>query len=198
MKRQDSDRATRPRGRKKKTEVKYLTEQQVEALFRAITDLRDRAIFRIAYHRGLRAREVGMLQVSDFRTKTERLYVHRLKGSNSGEYHLTAHEVRALKAWLKVRGWEPGVLFPSRRGRGISQQMLDVLMKRYGAAAGVPAELRHFHVLKHSCATHLFARGEHVEDVQDHLGHVNIQNTMIYAKITNRRRDERGARLKDW
>jgi hypothetical protein len=26
--------------------------------------------------------------------------------------------------------------------------------------------------------------------IQDHLGHVNIQNTMIYVQITNKRRDQ--------
>lgn len=179
-------------------EVQYLTEEEIERLFAAIRSPRDLAIFRVAYHRGLRASEIGLLQLSDYDQKSDRLTVRRLKGSRGGQYHLTKNEVRALRAWLRVRGSNPGPLFPSRLGKPISQQMLDVLMKRYGEAAGIPREKRHFHVLKHSTATHLLNRGEPIEDVQDHLGHVNIQNTMLYARITNKRRIERDRRLRDW
>lgn len=75
--------------------------------------------------------------------------------------------------------------------------MLDVLMKKYGEEAGIPEKLRHFHVLKHTCATHLLSKGFHVEQVQDWIGHANIQNTMIYGHITNARRDEMAEQLRD-
>ena len=177
---------------------KYLTPDEIARLFSVIASPRDRAIFRLAYHRGLRAGEIGRLQLADFRPREERLYVHRLKGSISGEYRLCDNELRALRAWLRLRGAAPGPLFLSRRGRGISQQMLDVLMKRYGALAAIPQAKRHMHALKHSCGTHLLERGESLEDVQDHLGHANIQNTLIYARFTNPRRQAREQRLRHW
>ena len=34
--------------------------------------------------------------------------------------------------------------------------------------------------------------------IQDHLGHANIQNTMKYVQIANKRRDEFADRLGDW
>ena len=64
--------------------------------------------------------------------------------------------------------------------------------------AGLPAKLRHFHILKHSCATHLLDKGFNIEQVQDWLGHVNIQSTLVYAKITNKRRQEMAEQLEDW
>jgi hypothetical protein len=36
------------------------------------------------------------------------------------------------------------------------------------------------------------------EGLQDHLGHHNIQNTLIYAKFTDARRQQRDKRLRDW
>jgi integrase/recombinase XerD len=75
--------------------------------------------------------------------------------------------------------------------------MLDVLMKRYGTMADIPEKLRHFHVLKHSCATHLLSKGFHVEQVQDWVGHADIRNTMIYAHLTNARRQEMAEQLRD-
>lgn len=178
--------------------IKYLTEEETAKFFKSIDSTRDRAIFMVMYKRGLRASEIGMLQLSDWQIARDRIVFNRLKGSNGGEYHLTAAEVKALKSWLKERGSEPGPLFPSRKGSAISRKMLDVLMKAYGAKAGIPKEKMHCHAFKHACGTHLLERGESLEDVQDHLGHVNIQSTLVYAKFRNSRRQARDRRLRDW
>lgn len=178
--------------------IKYLTPEELERLFRVITSARDRAIFRLGYHRGLRASEVSLLQLADYRQTAGRLFVHRLKQGHPGEYAITEAETKALRSWLKERGDEPGPIFTTRQGNGISQQMLDILMKRYCALAKIPRDKAHFHALRHSCATSLMDRGEDIAIVQDHLGHANISNTSIYAQITNKRRDTVGARLKKW
>src|SRR5581483_5181424 len=185
------------RRRRKKPAPQYLQEDEIARLFRAITSVRDRAIFRLAYHAGLRASEIGLLDLRDYDPRTDRINVTRLKGSNSGQHHMVREEARALRAWLKERGNAPGAIFPSRRGLPISRKMLDVLAMRYGAKAGIPERLRHFHVLKHSCATHLLNKGINVELVQDWLGHADIRNTMEYARVSNRRRDEMAIALKD-
>lgn len=189
--------APKRKGRKKDT-VKYFSEEQTERFFAVIKNPRDLAMFRVIYHRGLRASELGRIQLSDWNRDRDRLRFSRLKGSNGGEYLLTSREVRALRSWLKVRGTDPGALFPSREGKGISQRMLDVLMKKYGQLAGLPRELCHTHTLKHSCATHLLNRGESIEDVQDHVGHVSIASTLVYAKYSSRRREVKDKRLRDW
>lgn len=178
--------------------VQYLTMDEWVRLLKVITSPRDRALFVVAYHRGLRASETAGLQMSDVRLKDERIQINRCKGSASGEFHLCSSESRALKAYFKIRGYEPGPVFLSREGHGVSQQMQDVLMKRYGALAMIPVQKRHIHCLKHTCATHLLERGESLEDVQDHLGHRNPQNTQIYAKFTSPRRQARDKRLRDW
>jgi len=180
---------TKPKKRRKDV-IKHLSEDEVARLFSVIDSVRDRAMFQIAYRSGLRASEVGMLQLRDYDAKADKIFVHRLKGSNSGEHHLVREEARALRAWLKVRGSAPGVIFQSQQRRPISREMLHRLMKKYGAAAGVPPSLRHFHVLKHCCATHLLSKGFGVERVQDWIGHASIQSTMEYAKVTNARRDD--------
>src|SRR6059058_1404806 len=119
------------------------------------------------------------------------------EGSNSGEHHLMREEARALRAWLQVRGSFAGTIFLSKQKRPIDRTTLHLLMKKYGAAAGVPEKLRHFHVLKHCCATHLLSKGFGVERVQDWIGHANIQSTMEYAKVTNARRDDMAQQLKE-
>lgn len=178
--------------RARRTEtIKFLTLDETRRLFRCITDKRDKAIFLLAYRHGLRASEIGLLRVDDLDLKRLRVMLHRLKGSLSGEHPLQADEARALKAWLKHRDTDSPILFPSRRGLPISRQMLDVLMKQYGEEAMVPKEKRHFHVLKHSSATHLLDAGADLRFVQDWLGHSNIQNTVIYTSLVSTSREQK-------
>ena len=193
-----AEKAVPKKAKRKPETVKYWTEQEWKRFLELVPSPMYRAAFVVAYHRGLRATETRQLQLADLRLKDDRLQVNRLKGSASGEYHLSSSESRALKAWLKIRGMDPGPLFRTRVGTGPSQQMQDRLIKRYGAAAGIAPEKCHVHCLKHSCATHLLARGESLEDVQDHLGHRSIKSTEVYAKFTSARRQARDKRLRDW
>jgi site-specific recombinase XerD len=44
--------------------------------------------------------------------------------------------------------------------------------------------IRKFHCSKHSIAMHFLDAGAEPAFVKDWLGHANIQNTMIYARLT--------------
>ena len=187
--------------RRKPAIPQFLTAEETAALFAAVVagrNVRDVALFEVAYHRGLRASEVGLLQLNHLRLAHRRLFVTRLKGGRSGEFPLTDREVRALRAWVKERGSTPGPLFPSRNSRPISRRRLDELMKEYGTAAQLPEAKRHFHCLRHSCATDLVERDVDIVLIQDHLGHADIRNTQIYARVSERKRRQIGELLKDW
>src|SRR3989475_13303355 len=116
-----------------------LTEDELARLFAAIHSVRDRAIFQLAYRAGLRASEVGLLQLRDYDPKADRIFIHRLKGSNSGHHHLVRDEARALRAWLKVRGSYPGPIFLSKRKRPIRSVFQRGLTKTtFGAVCSRP------------------------------------------------------------
>ena len=123
----------------------------------------------------------------------------RLKGGHAGEYVLSDREAKALPGYLRKRGRDGGSLFRSRQGT-ITRRRLDQLMKKYGAAAGVPPDKRHFHCLRHSCATSLLSKHRQtIDKVKDILGHEDIPNTMIYAQVTNAERTRVGEELqKAW
>ena len=50
-------------------------------------------------------------------------------------------------------------------------------------------------ILKHSIATHLLDAGADLSFVKDWLGHANIQNTTIYARLTSGTRDATARKL---
>jgi integrase len=180
----------------------YLTRSEKDRLFNVIKSPRDRAIFRLVYHRGLRASEPGLLKLSDWNDRDRLLFVRRGKNSIERDYRLTAVERTALRAWLKIRGNEPGPLFPSRQeragGLGIHRNRLDQLLREYCAKAGIRPEKAHMHVLKHSCGTHLSELGVSADAIQDCLGHRAASSTQVYMHFSQRRRDEIAARLENW
>ncbi len=163
--------------------IKFLTPDELTRLIGSITNKRDRAIFLTAYRHGLRAGEVGLLQVTDLDLKRLRIMLHRTKNSLSGEHPLQPDEAKALKAYLRSRKHDSPVLFLSNRADPISRRTLDWLMKKYGRQANIPPDKQHFHVLKHTIATHLLDTGADLRFVQDWLGHRNIQNTTIYTSL---------------
>jgi integrase/recombinase XerD len=181
----------------------YLTIPEKERFFQAIESPRDRALFRLLYHHGLRASEIKKLEFSDYRPgstlELDRILIHRLKGSISGEYAVVPAAAFAMRAWIRRRGIRPGPLFPSRFGTAISRIRIFELMQRYCAAAQIPPEKSHPHCLKHTCCTHLISdQRESIMDVREHVGHVNIRNTMIYAELTPEATEARARRLKGW
>lgn len=176
----------------------YLEPDEIKRLFAVITSKRDRAIFRLVYHRGLRAHEPGIIHYSDFRDRDGVLYVRRGKGSISREHSLIREELLVLRAWIKERGAKPGPMFPSRQGGAITRQRLDQLMKIYCRAAGIRSEKAHMHALKHSCGTHLSERGNSAAAIQDWLGHRDSKSTDIYTHFSASRRAESVEKNRDW
>jgi site-specific recombinase XerD len=175
--------------------IQVLTQEEVQRLFDVITTKRDRVLFRVAYRYGLRASEIGLLNRRDADLRTGRLTVHRLKGSLSGVYPMQPDTQKLLKAYLRSREDVSPYLFVSNRQVPISRYTLWHLMQTYGEAANLPPERRTFHILKHSIATHLLDAGADLAFVRDWLGHANIQNTLMYARITTVKRDTEARRL---
>jgi site-specific recombinase XerD len=91
-----------------------------------------------------------------------------------------------VRAYLAVRPADRcPYLFRGRlRGRQpLSEEAINYLFQRYAVAAGLPRELCHAHVLRHSIGVHLATAGWDIADVQWWLGHKDIESTTIYFQV---------------
>lgn len=166
---------------------KYLTQEEVRRLFRAIEEPRDRLIFLIVYLYGLRVGEVALLERGDIDLGRSRIIVRRLKNGYSAERPLFSSIVRlARRYFADTAGVDGDPLFPGREGP-LRKRQIQSLFARYRDGAGLSKRYT-CHCLRHSIATHLLDAGCSLEFVQDHLGHRSIRSTSIYARITDSRR----------
>ncbi|MBW2063365.1 MAG: tyrosine-type recombinase/integrase [Deltaproteobacteria bacterium] len=167
---------------------KYMTQEEVEQFFSTIEDQRDKALFSLIYHYGLRVGEATLLNLADVDLRRNKILIKRIKGGVSGEKPLWKDTKRLLKTYLQKRNGNNKALFTGRQGR-LGRRRIQQLFIHYARKASFKNGYS-VHSLRHSIAVHILDAGEAIEFVQDHLGHRNVQNTQIYSKISDRKRKE--------
>jgi integrase/recombinase XerC/integrase/recombinase XerD len=153
-------------------------------------ELRDRAVFELAYAGGLRAAELTDLDVSSVDFDGEQVRVEG-KGGKTRIVPIGEPAVRALAAWLeRGRGTlappEQRSLFVSRTGKRLSTSDLRRRLSAWASKAGLPPGI-HPHSLRHSFATHLLDGGADLRSIQELLGHASVSTTQIYTKVESER-----------
>src|SRR5437879_12167986 len=119
-------------------EITCLTQDEVRRLFAVISGKRDRALFQLAYHHGLRASEVSLLQRDVVHAKQGRIYIPRVKGSIAKTYPLQPEDLRLVRAYLRTREDDSPYLFISARGIRLARRSYSDLMQKYCQRAGLP------------------------------------------------------------
>lgn len=170
-----------------------LSPESVDKLLNAprTTDrfyLRDRALLETLYATGCRASEVVHLKLTDLYLDSQFCKCFG-KGNKQRVVPLGEPAVLALRGYLNE---QRGVLvraapdadwvFVSRGGRGLTREMLWILVKKYVRRTGLPTKVSP-HTLRHSFATHLLAGGADLRTVQELLGHASIRTTQHYTHV---------------
>lgn len=181
--------ADAPRFRRRVRAV--LSPEQVAAILATCDNswfgLRDRALIELTYSAGLRCSEVLGVNLSHLSLAESEGEVHVTgKGSIEAAVPFGASAATALRAWLAVRGEEPGALFLSRLNRRLSERTFRVMLAERGRRAGIPPRV-HPHALRHACASHMHAGGADAFVIQELLRHRHISTTLIYTRVTRTR-----------
>lgn len=174
----------------KRGRMVILTPPEMLALLKAARkrSIRDWAMILLAYRHGLRASEVCGIKMADMDLKSGSISIRRLKGSLHSIQPLYQHrgqplldETAALRAWLHTRTADGSdYLFTSQKGGKLDRTQFFRNFQTVAESAGLSAEKRHPHVLKHSLASHLVAGNANLALIRQALGHRSISSTMQY------------------
>jgi integrase/recombinase XerC/integrase/recombinase XerD len=157
-------------------------------------ELRDRAMFELAYSCGLRAEEIVSLGCSDLDFDAEQLRVEG-KGRKTrlvpaGEpaqaavrdYLERARGRLASRAPRSGSGSGPTAMFLSNNGRRLSTSDVRRRLRLWAARAGIGTGFSP-HALRHSFATHLLGAGADLRSIQELLGHASLSTTQRYTAV---------------
>ncbi len=168
---------------------KCLTEQEVDALLAAAAKrpgpagVLALAALEILYATGMRISELLSLRAGALTGDAQALLI-RGKGGKERIVPLSAKAKEAASALTRVIGTGSAWLFPGRDGRrAMTRQGFVLLVKQLAVAAGMNPARVSPHVLRHSFASHMLARGADLRSLQMLLGHADISTTEIYTHV---------------
>tara|TARA_R110002072_G_scaffold33696_22_gene101918 strand:+ start:1261 stop:2160 length:900 start_codon:yes stop_codon:yes gene_type:complete len=172
-----------------------LSEDEINELINAI-DLsktqgeRNRTILETMYSCGLRVSEVITLRISDLFFDEGFI---RVVGKGNKERFVPIHYraqkyilsySKDIRSHLKIEKKFEDTLFLNRRGKGLSRQMIFMILKDLAIQINLNKKISP-HTLRHSFATHLLKNGADLRAIQQMLGHESITTTEVYVHLDN-------------
>ena len=160
-----------------------LSREEVHRLFCTVTNLKQKALFMVAYDAGLRLSEIIHLRLEDIDSERMVIRVRQGKGKKDRYARLTPGLLKLLREYWTV--YRPkALLFPG----ATPDKVYDLatpghLLKKVCRKAGITKRVS-MHTLRHSFATHLLEAGTNLRVIQQLLGHDKIQTTSLYTHIS--------------
>lgn len=172
---------------------KFLAEAEVDALLAAAVrkpghpGALARAALELLYATGMRVSELLSLSRAALGAKADVMII-KGKGGKERMVPLSAAAKEAAMALLGATQAKSPWLFPGRDPkRPLTRQAFFLLLKQIALEAGLDPERVSPHVLRHSFASHMLARGADLRSLQMLLGHADISTVQIYTHTQTER-----------
>ena len=164
---------------------RILNRDELVRLFTVTTNRKHRALLMTAYAAGLRASELGRLQLSDIDSERMCLRVDQGKGNKDRYVPLSPRLLDELRAYWRrhrPRHW----LFPSDlRSRPMMTRAGPAHIYKAAKDKARIDKPGGIHTLRHCYATGLLEAGVELHVIQRRLGHSSIRSTMRYLHLAH-------------
>jgi integrase/recombinase XerD len=172
---------------------KFLAESEVDALLAAASRKSGRpgavarAALELLYATGMRVSELLSLPRGALGAKAEVMII-KGKGGKERMVPLSDGAKQAASALLAATEAKSRWLFPGRDPKqALTRQAFFLLLKQIALEAGLDPARVSPHVLRHSFASHMLARGADLRSLQMLLGHADISTVQIYTHVQTER-----------
>jgi site-specific recombinase XerD len=181
--------------------VGFLYQEEILKIFQAVDlrrkeGFRDYALLHLLYDSGARASEITSLNLDYFNPQQKTLAILG-KGDRFRLIDLENKTAELLQVYINRYRRTPkplyqNRLFISQRAEELTRHGIYRICRKYLAKTLPPKRLKIInpvHSFRHSRAMDLLYRGKALTDIQNRLGHDNLQSTSIYLHLDlNRRR----------
>ncbi len=170
---------------------KAIPIEDIRRIFNAITSVRDRALLMLLYRTGMRIGELLAVKVEDIVLHDQKILLYvGSKNYEGREVYYSSDAEQALKHWLRSRDKTRRYLFYGRSDKPLNYTSAWSAMRKALERAGLSDKGYSLHSLRHTFATEMINNGMRVEVLQQILGHQDIEMTMRYVRLSNRRIEE--------
>jgi site-specific recombinase XerD len=168
--------------REKNTRQFLRSDEYTKMLSLAGANPRDYAVLQVFLQTGIRVSELASLGIEDIDFLKPAITV-RGKGSVEREIALEKKGIHALKSYLAIRPESHSRrVFLNYQGEPISERGIRKLVVKYRKAAGITKKAS-CHTLRHTFATYKAEKGVSAYQLQQWLGHANLNTTQIYVHL---------------
>jgi site-specific recombinase XerD len=158
------------------------SDEYTKMLSLAGANPRDYAILQVFLQTGIRVSELASLKIEDIDFIKPSITV-RGKGKQEREIALEKKGVHALKSYLAVRVESfSNRVFLNYQREPISERGIRKLVVKYRKKAGITKKAS-CHTLRHTFATYKAEKGVSAFQLQQWLGHENLNTTQIYVHL---------------
>lgn len=191
-----------PQKREKKPLFGFLSHDELLSIFDSVDlgrkeGFRDYVILHLLFDSAARASEIAGLELDCFFPDDKTLGIIG-KGNRYRLVQLRTKTVELVKRYIeKYRPVSKPLyrnrLFVNQRREGFTRHGIYRICDKYLKKVLPAKRLKNMHpahCFRHSCAVHMLMDGRDIADIKNHLGHEDIQSTMIYLKLDLSRRRE--------
>ena len=176
-----------PRPKKQLILPRILNEEELEKLFKALSNLKHKAMLFTAYSAGLRVSELAALKIKDIDSGRMQIFIEKAKGKKDRYVNLSPILLDILRSYIRKYKPKPiEFLFESAQtGTAYPRRTIQKIFEDAKEKAGISKKIG-IHSLRHSFATHLLEKGTDIRYIKDILGHFDIRTTERYLHVSKK------------
>ena len=168
-----------------------IPSEDLTQILAGITSTRDRALILLLLHTGMRIGELLQVKMADIILPERKILLFiGAKNFHGRVVYYSREAEQALNKWLAERTRNSEYLFYGNKGQELSYVGAWMIMKKAIQKAGLEQRGYSLHSLRHTFATDMLNVGLRLEVLQQLLGHLDIELTLRYAKISDTTREE--------
>lgn len=156
---------------------------ELDALRCACKNIKERAIIELLVSSGVRVAELTHLDITDIDFSNMTVRVRQGKGGKDRTTYLNDVAKLYLQKYLLTRKDNDTALFINHLGVRIQNGGIRAILNALGKRAGVAHV--HPHRFRRTLASTLAASGMAIQEIQQILGHSNINTTIRYIKVND-------------
>jgi integrase/recombinase XerD len=156
--------------------------EQIRKIISAATTPRDQILIGLVYGCGLKAGEVCSLRWRDADPAKQVLTIACERTKTQRQIPLPPELSPILIEGKRVCQPDAYIFRGRREGRHLTENMASLILRNCAATAGVEGAIC-LMTVRHSFALHCLEQGATIRQVQEWLGHKDIETTMIYQKL---------------